>query len=172
MAIVRTFATHNDLLPSPRHVLINIHHYFLFFWFCPSLLIQDGASLFRAMVSEEANVFRQHFCRVLADVLYQWMSKALGKATKFSSDVQLATGTAIYDFKLILRDQRLKVIFFNALSSARKDPILMLRSFFSLCVIFVKASALACHRVLVSFSETYLDRLSFAPRKFAMGANT
>ncbi|XP_031105219.1 uncharacterized protein LOC116010097 [Ipomoea triloba] len=136
------------------------------------LMTADGASLFRAMVSEEANVFRQHFCRVLADVLYQWMSKALGKATKFSSDVQLATGTAIYDFKLILRDQRLKVIFFNALSSARKDPILMLRSFFSLCVIFVKASALACHRVLVSFSETYLDHLSFASRKFAMGANT
>nr|GMD82528.1 potassium transporter 1 [Ipomoea batatas] len=53
----------------------------------------DRASLFCAMVLEEANVFRQYFCRVLADVLYQWMSKALGKSTKFSSDVQLATGT-------------------------------------------------------------------------------
>nr|GMD75063.1 potassium transporter 1 [Ipomoea batatas]GME11373.1 potassium transporter 1 [Ipomoea batatas] len=64
----------------------------------------DRASLFCAMVLEEANVFRQYFCRVLADVLYQWMSKALGKSTKFSSDVQLATGTSLQSSGLSMKE--------------------------------------------------------------------
>ncbi|CAH9119036.1 unnamed protein product [Cuscuta europaea] len=137
------------------------------------LMTADGSSLLRAMVSKEADVFRQHFCRVVADILYQWMSKALGnlRKTQFSSEDQLDSGAAFNNYnKPILRDQRLKVILFKAFSSARKeDPILVLRAFFAICITFVKASALAFHRVLISFSETCLDRLSFAPREIAVG---
>ncbi|RAL43708.1 hypothetical protein DM860_014209 [Cuscuta australis] len=136
------------------------------------LMTADGSSLLSAMVSKEADVIRQHFCRVLADILYQWMSKALGNPnnTQLSSKVRSYSETAFHDYKLILRDQRLKVIFSKAFASARKDPMLMLRVFYAICATFVKASALAFHRVLVSFSETYLCTLSFAPR-IAIGAN-
>ncbi|CAH9129988.1 unnamed protein product [Cuscuta epithymum] len=137
------------------------------------LMTADGSSLLRAMVSKEADIFRQHFCRVLADILYQWMSKALGNPRKaqLSSEDQLDSGTAFNNYnKPIIRDQRLKVILFKAFSSARKeDPMLVLRAFFTICITFVKASALAFHRVLISFSETCLDRLSFAPREIAVG---
>lgn len=67
-----------------------------------------------------------------------------------------------------MKDRRLKVIFFKVLESGRKDPVLMARLCWVSFVTLVAASALACHRVVVSLSEAYLGRLSFAPKKFAV----
>uniref|UniRef100_A0A5B7BW00 Protein kinase domain-containing protein n=1 Tax=Davidia involucrata TaxID=16924 RepID=A0A5B7BW00_DAVIN len=148
------------------------------------LMTTDGASLVRAMVSKEAIFFRQQLCRVIADIIYQWMFEAFRRGvtiTKYSSQMSLASGadnielgsssrlsTPICDYQSILRDRRVKVIFFKVLDSASKDPILMLRFCWASFVMFVTALALACHRVLVSLSETYLGPVSFAPKQFAI----
>ncbi|XP_059628301.1 uncharacterized protein LOC132271059 isoform X1 [Cornus florida] len=151
------------------------------------LVTADGASIVRAMVSKEAVHFRQQLCRIIADIMYQWMFEAHGggaTTTQYSSQVRLATGdnlldpfpssrlaTPNYDYQSILKDRRLKVIFFKILDSARKDPALMLRFYWASFVMFLKASALACHRVLVSFSETLLGPVSFVPKQFAVAAS-
>ena len=138
----------------------------------------------QAVVSREAKVFREQFCRIIADVLYLWIFKALGKditRTRPSSEVILAIGTerrelssasrssaTIYDYDSILRDRRLKVIFSNILKSARRKPTLMLKFYWTSFVMFVTASALACHRVLVSLSEAYLGPVSFARKQYAI----
>ncbi|KAL2526449.1 Protein kinase superfamily protein [Abeliophyllum distichum] len=149
------------------------------------LMTADGASLIRAVVSTEASFFRQQICMVVADILYQWMSEALGKGvhiTQFSSQVVVAhtakntqIGPSMItaskgDYQSFLSDRRLKIILLKALDSARKDPVLMLRFCWSSLVIFIKATALACHRVLVSLSEAYLDRISYAHKQIAVGA--
>lgn len=134
------------------------------------------------MVSKEAKFFRQQFCSVIADILYQWMFAAFGPGittTRYSSDLRLASGhdnrdlepssrTPIYDYRTIFRDRRLKVIFSNVLNSARKNPILMLRFYWTSFVMFTTALALACHRALVSFSEAYLSPISFARKQYAI----
>ncbi|KAA8539333.1 hypothetical protein F0562_026025 [Nyssa sinensis] len=148
------------------------------------IMTSDGASLVRAMVSKEAIFFRQQLCRVIADIIYQWMYEAFGRGvtiTHYSSQMSLASGaenidlgssprlsTPISDYQSILRDRRVKVIFFKVLDSARKDPILMLRFCWASFVMFVTALALACHRGFVSLSETYLGHVSFAPKQFAV----
>lgn len=147
---------------------------------------QDGASLIQAMVSKEARFFRQQLCRVIADILYQWMCEALGqdvRITQYSSQVSLVTGpdnrelrpssrlsTPICDYKSILRDRRLKVIFLAVLNSMRRDPVLIVRFSWASFIMFVTASALACHRILVSLSETYIGPVPFAPKRFAVSA--
>lgn len=143
------------------------------------LMTADGASLVRTVVSKEASFFRQEICMVVADILYQWMTAALGKVahiTQFSSQVVLASAakntqigpsmmfTSNVDYQSFLRDRRLKIIALKALHSARKDPVLMLRFCWTSFVMLITATALACHRVLVSLSEAYLDRVSY-PRK-------
>ncbi|BBH09684.1 Protein kinase superfamily protein [Prunus dulcis] len=146
------------------------------------LMTADGASLVQAMVSKEAKFFRQQFCSVIADILYQWMFMAFGwgiATTRYSSDLRLASAhdnrdlepssrTPIYDYRTIFRDRRLKVIFSNVLNSARKNPILMLRFYWTSFVMFTTALALACHRALVSFSEAYLSPISFARKQYAI----
>ncbi|XP_021832770.1 uncharacterized protein LOC110772624 [Prunus avium] len=146
------------------------------------LMTADGASLVQAMVSKEAKFFRQQFCSVIADILYQWMFAAFGRGiatTRYSSDLRLASAhdnrdlepsskTPIYDYRTIFRDRRLKVIFSNVLNSARKNPILMLRFCWTSFVMFTTALALACHRALVSFSEAYLSPISFARKQYAI----
>ncbi|PQP92102.1 Aminoglycoside phosphotransferase [Prunus yedoensis var. nudiflora] len=91
------------------------------------LMTADGASLVQAMVSKEAKFFRQQFCSVIADILYQWMFAAFGRGittTQYGSDLRLASAhdnrdlepssrTPIYDYRTIFRDRRLKVIFSN-----------------------------------------------------------
>lgn len=150
------------------------------------LMTADGASLIQAMVSKEAKFFRQQLCGVIADILYQWMCEALGqdvRITQYSSQVRLVTGpdnrelrpssrlsTPICDYKSILRDRRLKVIFLAVLNSMRRDPVLIVRFCWASFVMFVTASALACHRILVSLSETYIGPVPFAPRRFAVSA--
>ncbi|CAB4320984.1 unnamed protein product [Prunus armeniaca] len=146
------------------------------------LMTADGASLVQAMVSKEAKFFRQQFCSVIADILYQWIFAAFGRGittTRCSSDLRLASAhdngdlepsskTPIYDYRTIFRDRRLKVIFSNVLNSARKNPILMLRFYWTSFVMFTIALALACHRALVSFSEAYLSPISFARKQYAI----
>ncbi|XP_058204689.1 uncharacterized protein LOC131318750 isoform X2 [Rhododendron vialii] len=134
------------------------------------LMSADGAALIRAMVSKEAIVFRQQLCRVIADIIYQWMSEAFGQATtiaQYGTRVNLASGpgnqesprlaTPISDYRYIFRDRRLKVIFSKVLGSTRKDPVLLVRFFWVSFVMLVSASALAFHRMLVTLSEGYLN---------------
>lgn len=144
----------------------------------------DGASLIRAMVSKEGGFFRQQLCGIIAEILYHWMLGAIGSSTRvaqYNSRVKLASGTSnyelgpssgrstsIYDYQSIFRDRRLRVIFSKALRSAQSDPVLMLRFCWSSLVIFVTASALACHRAVVNLSEAYLGPLSFVPKRFAI----
>lgn len=89
-------------------------------------------------------------------------------------NVMLGSSSAVfswdYDCKSTLRDRRLKLILFKVLRDAKKSPILMMKFFCSSCLIFIKASALACHRFLVCLSMAYLDRASLAPREVVVGA--
>ncbi|XP_057476620.1 uncharacterized protein LOC130764404 [Actinidia eriantha] len=140
------------------------------------LMTADGASLIRAMVSKEAILFRQQLCRVIADIIYQWMVKASGQdtiITWYSSRVSMASGPEnrelFSDCQRILRDRRLKVISLKVLASARKDPVLMLRFYWASFVMLVAASALAFHRMLISLSEAYLGpTVSFASKRYAV----
>ncbi|KAG5557400.1 hypothetical protein RHGRI_007600 [Rhododendron griersonianum] len=141
-------------------------HYCFFEW----QVELDGAALIRAMVSKEAIVFRRQLCRVIADIIYRWMSEAFGQATtiaQYGTRVSLASGpsnqesprlaTPISDYRYIFRDRRLKVIFSKVLGSTRKDPVLLVRFFWVSFVMLVSASALAFHRMLVTLSEGYLS---------------
>ncbi|KAL9419021.1 hypothetical protein AB3S75_036888 [Citrus x aurantiifolia] len=149
------------------------------------LMTADGASLIRAFVSKEASVFRHELCRVIADALYQWMCEALGRGIPVtrSSQLRVAGGSdnrelepssglsaTIYDYQSFLKDRRLKVIFSKILDPVRRDPVLMLRLCWASFVMLVKASALACQRMLVSLSEAYLGPV-LAPKRFAISAS-
>ncbi|GAY49580.1 hypothetical protein CUMW_120180 [Citrus unshiu] len=149
------------------------------------LMTADGASLIRAFVSKEASFFRHELCRVIADALYQWMCEALGRGIPVtrSSQLRVAGGSdkrelepssglsaTIYDYQSFLKDRRLKVIFSKILDPVRRDPVLMLRLCWAAFVMLVKASALACQRMLVSLSEAYLGPV-LAPKRFAISAS-
>lgn len=138
--------------------------------------------MIRASLSKEAKVFRQQFCRVIADILWQWIFDVFGeriRITQYSSRVtdnrelgsssQLPT-SAVSSYYSIIRDKRLRVIFSSMLKSTNKDPILLLRFCCASFVMFVTASALACHRVLVSLSEAYLGPISFSSKQYAVSA--
>ncbi|KAK7279667.1 hypothetical protein RJT34_24723 [Clitoria ternatea] len=149
------------------------------------LMTADGASLIRAMVSKEGKLFRQQICKIIADILCQWMIKLFGQgiATTQYSRVILANGPSnkesgqpprssliTYDYNAIFRDRRLRVIFSKVLKSASRDKILMLRFCWASLLIIVTASTLACHRVVVSLSEAYLGQLFDAPKRYAVSA--
>lgn len=143
---------------------------------------QNATSLVHAMISKEAVFFRRHVRSVLADVLYHRMSKALGVENKITScSSHTTTSDAQHSrerrppfessaspYQGILTDRRLKLIFYRVLHSIRKDPILVLKLFWNSFVIFVSASALACHRFLISWSETYATSISIAPKRVAV----
>nr|DAD26155.1 TPA_asm: hypothetical protein HUJ06_027623 [Nelumbo nucifera] len=149
------------------------------------LMTADGTSLVRAMVSKEAVFFRQQVSRALADVLYQWMVKALGQddtRSQYASyirstcvpqrEVLTSSGpsTFVYDYQSFLKDRRFKVIFYKILASARKDTLLMVRLCWASFVILVTASASACRRVLLSWSETCRKSVLLAPRRLAISS--
>ncbi|KAF6167902.1 hypothetical protein GIB67_027680 [Kingdonia uniflora] len=131
------------------------------------LMTANGASLTRALVSNEALLFRQQAVRALADVIYQWMNKVLGPWNKEGGQSSILP-TPIYEYQTLLRDRRLKVIFYRVLESTRKEPLLMFRLCWVSFAMFVSASALACHQVVVSWSEAYTNPLSLAWRGFAV----
>lgn len=131
------------------------------------LMTADGASLAQAVVSKEASFFRNQFCRIIADIMYQWMVVTLGvPPSQYSSRVRPNDPTN--EYQSLLKDRRLKVISLKVLDSTRKKPMLMLRFCCTLAAMFIKASALACHQLLISLSETFLAPISFAPKRFAV----
>ncbi|KAL6128375.1 hypothetical protein ACLB2K_071730 [Fragaria x ananassa] len=148
------------------------------------LMTADGASLTQAMVSKEAKFLRQQFCRFVADILHQWMLETLVRGittVQYSSSLRVASepdnrelgpssrlSTPLYDYRSILRDRRLKVIFSHILNSTRKNPILMLRLYWTSFVMSVVALAMASHHVIISLSEAYLGPISFASKQYAI----
>ncbi|PIN11099.1 putative unusual protein kinase [Handroanthus impetiginosus] len=131
------------------------------------LMTADGASLIRALVSNEASPFRQQLCKIIADILYNWMSQTLGKFLNLSP-VMVSTGANEYE--PILRDRRLRVILFKSLNSAKKDPMLLLRFCLSSFVVFFVASAMAFRRMLVSIVGAYSGRFSYNSEQIAVTA--
>lgn len=96
------------------------------------------------------------------------MSEAIGKAlnlAEFSSSQVLAN-----EYKSIMRDRRLRIIFFKSLNSAKKDPILLLRFSWASLVVFFMGSAIACHRLLMDLAGAYVDRLSYNSKQVAVTA--
>ncbi|TYJ16115.1 hypothetical protein E1A91_A10G228500v1 [Gossypium mustelinum] len=152
------------------------------------IMTADGASLVQAAVSKEAKAFRFQLCKIIADILYQRMVKALGQlvpASQYSYKLRLAgghqntelhpsarlsTSSTVYDYQSLLRDRRLKLILSKILNSARKEPALMLRFYWVSFVTFIAASALAFHRLLISLSAAYIGPASFIPKRFAISA--
>ncbi|MBA0881666.1 hypothetical protein Goshw_026700 [Gossypium schwendimanii] len=152
------------------------------------IMTADGASLVRAAVSKEAKAFRFQLCKIIADILYQRMVKALGQlvpASQYSYKLRLAggqqntelhpsarlsTSSTVYDYQSLLSDRRLKLILSKILNSARKEPALMLRFYWVSFVTFIAASALAFHRLLISLSGAYIGPASFIPKRFAISA--
>jgi len=132
------------------------------------------------MVSKEGKVIRQQLCKVIADALCQWMIKLCGQGVTDTQypRVMLANGTSnkesgrsplsslpAYDYISIFKDRRLRVIFSKVVKSASSHKILMLRFCWSSLVIIITASALACHRVVLSLSEAYLGPIFDAPQR-------
>ncbi|GER43244.1 protein kinase superfamily protein [Striga asiatica] len=144
------------------------------------LMTADGASLVRAFVSNEASPFRQQICKIAADVLFLWMCEAIQKGLSFArirSPVLVpggAHGPLIKsngnEYETVLRDRRLRIIFFKHFNSARKDPLLVLRFFWTSLVILFTAFSVACGRVLASLTGDYLSRLSYNSNRIATAA--
>nr|XP_043616523.1 uncharacterized protein slr1919 [Erigeron canadensis] len=135
------------------------------------LMTADGASLIRGIVSKEARPFRHQVCKLIADMLYHSICAALDKsfiATRYGAIHRSSSSTPAITFQSLVKNRRLKVIFLKVLESGRKDLVLMARLCWVSFLTLVAASALACHRVVVSLSETYLGRLSFASKKLAV----
>ncbi|KAI4302337.1 hypothetical protein MLD38_038094 [Melastoma candidum] len=149
------------LLPSRQGVVIR-----------RLLMTADGASLVRAMVSKEAVFYRQQLSQIIADIIFQWMCRISGNgdgAAQYSSQLAAMEGEGENaDYQAMWKDRRLRVIFFKAVRSAQKDPMLMLRFYWSAFTILLAASALACRRVMVSFAEFHLRSTSFSPKRLAI----
>lgn len=138
--------------------------------------IQDGRSLAQVVVSEDAVFLRQFVGRALADVIYQWMSEAMGvyKAVNQpnkcfeAEDMQERDRDHTLPSNLlhaVMRDRRLKVIFYKVLKDVRRDPVLMLRVGCSFFAILARAAILGFHRYVVNLSDGYLSSLSFGRRR-------
>ncbi|KAL9252489.1 hypothetical protein AKJ16_DCAP14447 [Drosera capensis] len=127
------------------------------------LITANGASLIRALLSREADFVRKKLCHFIADILSQWVTAALGgNASIISCDAGLyGRGPAGYDAQSILRDRRLKLIFRKVLADTSKDPLLMLRLCMASLKMTVTASAMSCHHILVSLSESLLQNCCF-----------
>eukprot|EP00262_Sarcandra_glabra_P006917 TRINITY_DN19477_c0_g1_i2.p1 TRINITY_DN19477_c0_g1~~TRINITY_DN19477_c0_g1_i2.p1 ORF type:complete len:812 (+),score=125.18 TRINITY_DN19477_c0_g1_i2:159-2594(+) len=146
------------------------------------LMTANAASLVRAMVSKEAVFFRKHVSKALAEVLYQWMIGTLGMdntmiqydSSTRVTNIQLDRDTCPSSesssplYRIVLRDRRLKVIFSKVLKDITKHPMLVLRFCWASFVVFLSSLAVASHRFVISWSETYITSVSFAPRRFAV----
>ncbi|VVB17474.1 unnamed protein product [Arabis nemorensis] len=131
------------------------------------LMAANGTSLIRTFISREAHVIRQKLCRTIADTMYQWMVGIFGiKSLKFISlsDPPPSPGTniTVKDFKILIRDKRVRVILRKILESAKSDRVLMLRFGWTSFVMFLTTTALACHRFVISVSEGYINYLSLS----------
>ncbi|CAM8917156.1 unnamed protein product [Rhodiola kirilowii] len=145
------------------------------------LITADGASLVRAAISKEAVPYRQHFSKVISDIMYEWAIKKLRSRIASSQYAPLASfsdelnriqamsshkqSIPIQSYFSILRDRRMKVIVSKILSSAKTDALLMIRLCWVSLVMLVTASALASHRVLMTVSEASCGKVSVSPKK-------
>uniref|UniRef100_A0A7N0V8P3 Protein kinase domain-containing protein n=1 Tax=Kalanchoe fedtschenkoi TaxID=63787 RepID=A0A7N0V8P3_KALFE len=148
------------------------------------IMTADGASLIRAVVSKEAAPYRQHFSKVIADVLYQWTIKRFSSGlaasqyaplTRLSDELNRIQAMLSYkqsmpvqDYALILRDRRIKVIVSRILNSAKTDPLLMIRLCWVSFIMLATASALASHRVLMTLSEASIGKVPVSPKRVAV----
>lgn len=132
------------------------------------LVTADGASLIQTLLSKKAIFFRQQLGKVFTYALYQQMIESLGIKGHYSKVKYARAVDPSYDYQPILRDRRLRLIFYKIFSSTRRNPVLMLRFSFASLFLFAQAAAIACLRVLVSLSEAYIRPLSFSPKLFAM----
>ncbi|CAH8265269.1 unnamed protein product [Arabidopsis lyrata] len=131
------------------------------------LMAANGTSLIRTFLSREGHVIRQKLCMTIANTMYQWMVGSLGiESLKFISlsDPPLSSGIniTVKDFKILIRDKRVRVILRKILESAKSDQILMLRFCWTSFVMFLTTTALACHRFVISVSEGYINYLSLS----------
>ncbi|KAL9687802.1 hypothetical protein QQ045_032209 [Rhodiola kirilowii] len=145
------------------------------------LMTADGASLVRAAISKEAVPYRQHFSKVISDIMYEWAIKKLRSRIASSQYAPLASfsdelnriqamsshkqSIPIQSYFSILRDMRVKVIVSKILNSAKTDALLMIRLCWVSLVMLVTASALAFHRVLMTVSEASCGKVSVSPKK-------
>lgn len=148
------------------------------------LMTVDGSSLVQALVSREAAVYRQQFCKVIADCVYRWMGKVLGKGNEIKSfgspvlypsalENELDSSSRLpklEEYQSLLRDRRIKLILLKALDSTRKQPSLILRFCWASLVMLVTASVLAFHRMIVTLVEDSVVHLSSARKQIAFGA--
>ncbi|CAI9091070.1 OLC1v1025990C1 [Oldenlandia corymbosa var. corymbosa] len=147
------------------------------------LMTANGTSFVQAMVSPEAKFYRQHICGVIADAFYLWLCNVSRiSATRFSPNSHLARGTGdierhsasrlrvINEYQSLVKDRRLRVIFSKMFNSTRKNPLLMLRVYWTSFVVLVTAAAMAFHRVLITLCEDGLARISVARERIALGA--
>lgn len=134
------------------------------------LMTADGASLARDMVSHEATVVRRLLSRVLADVIYQGIMKAVKGSVKVQQESKTGNPRvlSISALQAVLIDRRLKVILYKIINDTRSNPVLMLRVCWSSFTVFFTASAVALHRVLIYWSETSFKSISVLPRRFAV----
>ncbi|KAA0034730.1 AarF domain kinase [Cucumis melo var. makuwa] len=148
------------------------------------IMTVNGASLIQAMVSKEAKFFRQQLCTIVADIIHQWVLKTLGqgsRATELGTTVRMGipsdkkgrsspqlTATGQIDYISFVNDRRMRLLFSKVLKSASTKPTLMLKFFWTSFVIFATASAMACHRIVVSLSEAYLGPISLSPKQYAV----
>lgn len=128
---------------------------------------QNGTSLIRTFISKEAHAIRQKLCTMVADTLYQWMVGISGvNSLKFISlpDPPPSSGTniTVKDFKNLIEDKRVRVILRKILESTKSDRVLTLKFGLTSFVMFLTASALACHRFVISVSEGYVNYLSLS----------
>lgn len=131
------------------------------------LMTADGVSLIRAFLSAEAVSVRRQLCRVIAEILYNWMSATLLKGIVLSAYKNPTRTIPSCDYQSILRDRRLKVVFHKVLNDARRNPVLMLRLCLASFVMFITAAAMAFHRAVVSLTEAYIGPVTFAPLRVA-----
>lgn len=131
------------------------------------LMAANGTSLIRTFISKEAHAIRRKLCTMVADTLYQWMVGISGvNSLKFIwlPDPPPSSGTniTVKDFKSLIEDKRVRVILRKTLESAKSDRVLTLKFCLSSFVMFLTASALACHRFVISVSEGYVNYLSLS----------
>lgn len=124
--------------------------------------------MIRALVSNEASSFRQQLCKAVAEILYKWISgvleKGLNLPTLTSPQVSSPTNE---EYESLLRDRRLRVIFFKSFNSARRDPLLLFRFCCSSFSILFVASAMALRRVLAALFTAYSSRVSYDSKQIA-----
>lgn len=140
------------------------------------LMTADPVSLTRAVISKNAITFRRHASVVLADVICRRLLKACigddasSRYTGLLLEVEGQVKTS-YDsqFYTIMRDHRLRLIFYRLLGQVRRHPVLMVRACWSCFTIAAMALVISLPRFIAYCSLSFVSSLSFLPRKIAVG---